>query len=249
MVLKSVIFDVDGTLADTEKDGHLWAFNHVFQQWNLPFRWSISLYRDLLKIPGGQERLTYYQTQHPERVSLSAAQIAEIHQIKTSLFIQRVWAGAIPLRFGVRSLVSECYERHIPVAIATTTQYANVEALLLTHFGPQWRKIFPVVVAGDHVAKKKPHPCVYHQCLQQLGVAPDEAVALEDSAVGLTAAQQAGIPTVVTMNIWTYHQRFTGALGVLTGLGTHKDPAFGRGPRHWGRYCVTPKLLEEWLTQ
>ncbi|MCL4494566.1 MAG: HAD-IA family hydrolase [Firmicutes bacterium] len=247
MTLKSVIFDVDGTLADTEKEGHLWAFNRAFQLWNLPFRWGVPLYRELLNISGGKERLAYYLAQHPEYHPLSNDEIREIYRLKTNLFMERVRAGVVALRPGVRSLIGQCYQEGIPVGIATTTNYDNVETLLLRHFGVQWKHMFPVVVAGDEVPIKKPDPAVYVRCLEQLGVSASEAIAVEDSAVGLKAATGARISTIVTMNTWTYHHTFLGALAILTSLGTTQTPAYGTGPDGWGRYRVTVDQLRAWL--
>ncbi len=246
MSLKSVIFDVDGTLADTETQGHLWAFNRVFQLWNLPFRWTPGVYRELLKISGGKERLAYYLTQHPKYRQLTPDEIREIYELKTHLFKDRVWSGAVPLRIGVHSLVVQCYEEGISLGISTTTHYDNVEALLSRHFGSQWTRMFRAIVAGDEVPKKKPDPAVYFRCLDQLGIKSHEALAIEDSQVGLKAALQAGIPTIVTMNTWTYHQRFTGARAILTDLGTSHTPSYGRGPRGWGRYQITVDQLRSW---
>ena len=246
MILKGVIFDVDGTLADTEKQGHLWAFNQAFQLWDLPFRWTSQEYGALLKISGGKERLAYYLTRHLEYPQLSSHDIREIYRIKTNLFKGRVRDGAVPLRPGVRSFIIQCQKEEIAVGIATTTHYDNVEALLLTHFGPKWDDLLGVIVAGDEVSKKKPDPSVYLDCLDRLGVTADEAVAIEDSAIGLKAALRAGIRSIVTMNPWTYHQSFTGAMAVLTDLGTVGKPSYGKGPRGWGRYRISVDELRSW---
>lgn len=224
--LKALIFDVDGTLADTE-EAHRCAFNEAFPELGLAWQWSKPTYAQLLLTTGGKERIAAYIQSLPlppaERQAL-AGRIEAIHRRKTLRYTDRVLSGAIPLRDGVERLIEEAEQAGLSLAIATTTTLANVEALLRVSLGAGAIDRFAVVGAGDHVARKKPAPDIYEYVLRQLDAAPAACAAIEDSANGLRAAKAAGLFTIVTPSYWTTAEDFSAADLVLPSLGSPERP-------------------------
>jgi beta-phosphoglucomutase-like phosphatase (HAD superfamily) len=249
MALKGLIFDVDGTLADTELEGHLWAFNRAFCDAGLVFQWDMPLYKILLEVAGGENRIRHYLAAAGDIPPLEDECIAELQRRKTLLFIERVKAGKIPWRSGVRRLIHEAVRSGIAVGIATTTHLANVHALLQTELGEQWPQWVNTIASGDLVSPQKPDPAVYHLALEQMALRPEEVIAFEDSAIGLSSAAAAGIATVVTANIWTAEQEFRGALAVLNGLGEPGQPAWGYTPEGKEEVVVDCSQLHRWLAR
>lgn len=219
--IRALIFDVDGTLADTERDGHRIAFNRAFAEAGLDWDWSASLYGDLLEIAGGKERIRFYIDQYcPDFKPPSDLDefIANLHATKTKYYQQLVAEGAIPLRPGVKRLLEEAREKGMRLAIATTAALPNVTALLKHTLGSESPSWFEVIAAGDIVPAKKPAPDVYQYVLRVMGLEASECLAIEDSYQGLTAACQAGLKTVVTVNDYTKDRDFSGAILVLNHL-------------------------------
>lgn len=222
--LRALIFDVDGTLAETERDGHRVAFNRAFAEAGLDWHWTVSLYGELLNVSGGKERIRFYLDRYrrdfepPQQLD---ALIAHLHASKTEHYRQLLSQGAIPLRPGVRRLIQEARDRGIRLAIATTSALPNALALLEQTLDPSW---FEVIAAGDIVPAKKPAPDIYHYVLHQMGLDSQQCLVFEDSYHGLQAATQAGLKTVVTVNDYTKHQDFAEALMVLSHLGEPKCP-------------------------
>lgn len=220
MTLVAVIFDVDGTLADTE-EAHRQAFNAAFQEFGLPWHWDVELYVELLAVAGGKERLTHYcRCVDPRRLMQadSAEFIARLHQRKTRIYERRVEMGEVPARPGVVRLIRELAENDVRVAIATTTSRANVEVLLATTLGDLPLDCFEVIGAGEQAAAKKPAPDIYHWVLKELQLTGTDCLAIEDSRNGVRAARAAGIPVLVTESAWTRRDDFTGAVAVLPDL-------------------------------
>jgi HAD superfamily hydrolase (TIGR01509 family) len=225
-MVAALLFDVDGTLADTE-EAHRKAFNGAFRAHGLNWNWDSELYSDLLRVSGGKERLhAYLITLHlgHDEYERIAALIPAIHATKTQLFTEIVNLGGLPLRAGVRRLIDEAHTAGVAVAIASTTTLDNVKALLTANLGDDALSRFDVIAAGDVVRHKKPAPDIYQLALQGLGVPAQRAVAIEDSEIGLRAAKAAGLFTIVTPSRWTATQNFAAADLVLSSLGDPDEP-------------------------
>ena len=220
-MLQALIFDVDGTLADTETM-HRHAFNAAFAKAGLNWHWSETIYTRLLDVAGGKERIAHYlKMSDPARACSHDAPglVDRVHAIKTRIYEGLTGGGALPLRPGVKRLIHEAHAAGMPMAIATTTTPANVDALLRTPFGADWRRFFVAVCDGASTAVKKPAPDVYHAALRGLGLPAYACIAFEDSENGLRAATAAGIPTIVTPTAYTALHSFADALLVLPHLG------------------------------
>ena len=219
MHLKALIFDVDGTLANTEQGGHLRAFNEAFKLLNMDWHWDDATYTNLLQVTGGKERIAHYMT--PLRGLLSKADIVKIHQLKTDIFVGYVAQGCVSIRTGIERLVDEALECGLRLAIATTTSLQNVEAILA---GGSMSSKFEVIGAGDVVKNKKPAGDIYQYVLDELKLSADECIVFEDSAVGFASASAVGLKTVVTLSEYTKASVFDGALVVVDHLGEKDTP-------------------------
>jgi beta-phosphoglucomutase-like phosphatase (HAD superfamily) len=220
--LTALIFDVDGTLADTE-DAHRTAFNLAFAEAGLDWQWDTALYTQLLEVSGGKERIAHYWDQvRGDIKSIEAGALADtvrrIHDLKTAFYEHMVQDGAVQLRPGVLRLITSAFDQGLQLAIATTTSPVNIAALLRMAIGDDWRHTFQIVEDGSTALRKKPHPQVYLQTLQRLQRPAAECLAFEDSSNGLVAATNAGLSTIVTPNAFTAHHDFARALRVLPSL-------------------------------
>jgi HAD superfamily hydrolase (TIGR01509 family) len=221
--LRGLLFDFDGTIAETERHGHRVAYNQAFAELGLAWTWDEALYGDLLRVAGGRERLRYYLARyHPERGDASTSELLEeIYRAKTRSF--EALAPDIPLRPGVKRLISEAHAAGVRIAIATTASLSGVEALLSRD--PALRQAIELIAAGDVVERKKPAPDIYEWALEGLGLAPEACVAIEDSNIGLRAALGAGLRTLVTVSDYTRGEDFSGAAAVLSSLGDDGEAA------------------------
>lgn len=221
MSLDALIFDVDGTLADTE-EVHRTAFNLAFERFGLGWQWSRTEYRALLNTTGGKERMAHYIAQltitPAERLDLTRL-LPEIHAQKTKFYSSVVKDGVLALRPGVLRLITEAQNAGCRLAIASTTTAMNIDALLQSAFGARGTDIFHVIACGDQVKSKKPAPDIYQLALHHLGVPAGHCVAFEDSANGLYAAVAADLWTVVTPTYWTEESDFGAAGLILPNLG------------------------------
>lgn len=220
MTLKAIIFDVDGTLADTE-DAHRIAFNKAFAENNLPWNWDVALYDKLLKVTGGKERIKYFVESFLTDFNKPADYegfVKNLHVVKTGHYTAMLRDGLIPLRPGIKQLIADARRAGLKLAISTTTSPENVAGLLEVGLGPDWASNFAANGCGDIVPHKKPAPDIYNWVLNELKLAPQDCIALEDSNNGLRSALAAGIKTYVTTNPYTHRQDFAGAAGVFKDL-------------------------------
>lgn len=220
MGIRAIIFDVDGTLAETE-EGHRKAFNEAFAHAGLPWHWDVALYDRLLAVAGGKERIRYFVDDFLagyERPADFDGFVRRLHADKTRHYTTMVRNGQVPLRPGIQALIERAHRGGLALAVATTTAPDNVAALLETHLGAHWQTMFGALGCGDIVPQKKPAPDVYLWVLDKLGLRADECIALEDSAIGLRASRAAGLRTFITHNAYTERQDFTGAAAVLPDL-------------------------------
>ena len=208
-MIDTLIFDVDGTLAETE-EVHRLAFNRAFADFGLPWVWDEALYRDLLAVTGGKERIAHYVSRDRDDGPVAPEILAGLHRRKTEIYTGMVAAGEIALRPGMADFLARARERGLTLAIATTTTPANVEALLLATLGADWRGVFPVVAAGDMVSRKKPAPDVYVLALEMLRKPAENCVAIEDSRNGVHSALAAGLHVIAVRSAFS-DSDFTGA--------------------------------------
>ncbi|MBI4899226.1 MAG: HAD-IA family hydrolase [Actinobacteria bacterium] len=231
--MPALIFDCDGVLADTERDGHLPAFNAAFAEFGLPISWGDAKYAEQLKIGGGKERIASEFT--PALVSEAglspdpeeqAALIKRVHARKTELFTERVEAGMLPARPGITRLIGEALDAGWTVAVASTSAEKSVRAVLLNAMGERWYEQVHVF-AGDIVPRKKPAPDIYLKVLADLALDPADCVVVEDSGIGVDAAASAGLTVLVTVSSYTAADDFSRAAVVLPSLGDPGRPFAG----------------------
>lgn len=229
MSIEALVFDVDGTLADTE-EVHRMAFNLAFEQLGLGRHWSQAEYRALLAVTGGKERMKAYIDSLPLGASEKKRlheRVPAIHAAKTQHYTDIARRGGIELRTGVLRFLEEAQDAGLRLAIASTTTAVNIDALLQATLGPRGLTMFDVIACGDQVRAKKPASDIYLLALETLGVPPERAIAIEDSPNGLRSALGAGLWTLVTPTFWTDGSDFSGAGLVLPSLGDPGQPLAG----------------------
>lgn len=220
MTIKAIIFDVDGTLADTE-DAHRISFNKAFAENGLDWNWDAALYDKLLKVTGGKERIKYFVSDFlgsytkPENFDDF---VKHLHKVKTAHYTAMLAEGKIPLRPGIKRIMDDARAAGIKLAIATTTSPENVAGLLEVGLGKDWASYFAANGCGDIVPHKKPAPDIYFWVLERLQLGAADCIALEDSENGLCSSLAAGIKTYITTNRYTRGQDFTGAAAVFDDL-------------------------------
>ena len=239
--LKALIFDVDGTLAETE-EAHRQAFNTAFSRAGKNWHWTPMVYRGLLRVAGGKERIAHWcETQN---VSIGEREIAELHSVKTRAYADLL-ANGLPLRRGIKRLINEALEARLLLAIATTTTPANIDALLAPHFGADWKTRFQSIKAGNSVPNKKPAADVYVAALEELNINGSEAIAFEDSRIGVASANAAGIPVVATPSHFWDEDDFSAADVVLEDLG-ERDAAWRNAHEQFEQRYLDLPGLQAW---
>lgn len=245
--LTTLLFDVDGTLAETE-EVHRESFNEAFRNAGLDWHWSVETYGDLLAVTGGKERIRHFIETRLDgfdpRDDLDAF-IARLHADKTDIYTRTVSTGGVPMRPGVRRLLEQARAAGLRLGIATTTTPANVTALLRHSLAGDAEQWFEVIAAGGVVPAKKPAPDIYFHAMRELGVTPGECLAFEDSHNGLRSALDAGVETLVTVSQYTADQDFDGALLVLDNLGEPDRPFRVLAGDADDYTCVTVEQLVE----
>lgn len=247
MPLEALIFDVDGTLAETEET-HRRALNETFAAYRLPWAWDQLTYRRLLRVMGGKERILHFiEHDRPEGAEHGRDKLLEIHAAKNRRYAELVAQGSVSLRPGVERLIREARRASVRLAIATTTSRPNVEALLTHTMGADGPKLFEVFAAGDEVAKKKPAPDIYLLALERLGLPAAHAIAIEDTIYGLRSARLAGLKCLATPSFYTDDQDFSAAAAVFDQLGEPDRPARCLSGRCAGTTLVTIDFLRSLL--
>ena len=246
--LKALLFDVDGTLANTEANGHRVAFNKAFSEAGLDWEWGIPLYGQLLAVTGGKERIKYYVNDFLDDFTIDQDLTdfaAQLHQRKTHFYLQMLQQGDIPLRPGVERLIREARESGLRMGIATTTTPANVTYLLSSTLGEESLEWFEVIAAGDIVPAKKPAPDIFEYAMREMAITPDETLAFEDSANGFKSSTGAGLKTLVTINSYTQDDDFPGASIVLDKMGDADDPFTVLSGDAYSHTYVTVDMLRD----
>ena len=224
--MPTLIFDCDGVLADTERDGHRVAFNQAFREFGLPIEWSEDRYAEKLQIAGGKERMASEMTPQfvaahglPADPEGQAAELARWHRRKTEIYTQMVADGKLPPRPGVHRIIAEAQDAGWPLGVASTSAEPSVRAILEQAAGPERAARFDLLLAGDVVPSKKPAPDIYLLALERLRVEPAEVLVIEDSRNGVVAADGAGLRCVMTVNGYTEDEANDEAILVVTSLG------------------------------
>jgi HAD superfamily hydrolase (TIGR01509 family) len=252
-VVSALIFDCDGVLADTERYGHLPAFNATFAEFGLPVEWSPEEYGRLLRIAGGKERMAtlltpaFVAAAHlPTEHDAQAVEVARWHARKTAIYTEMVAQGRMPARPGIRRIIGAAQDAGWTLAVCSTSAEASVRAILDHAIGPERAARFDLVLAGDVVANKKPAPDIYRLALERSGVPPASALVIEDSRIGLLAATGAGLRCVVTVNGYTQDEDMSEAVLVVTSLGDPGEAVAtvlaNRSAAHPGDWLTLPDL-------
>jgi len=219
--MEALIFDCDGVLVDTERDGHRVAFNMAFAEKGIDVEWSIEEYQKLLKVAGGKERMMYYfdgkgwPSQFDDRVQF----ILDLHQRKTQFFMQLIESGILPLRPGIKRIVDGAIASNLKLAVCSTSNEKSVRLIVELLLGKERSDNFQAILSGDVVSRKKPDPEIYNLCIEKLSINPKNCVVVEDSRNGLIAAKAANFNCLITTNEYTANEDFTEADKLVDELG------------------------------
>ena len=219
--MEALIFDCDGVLVDTERDGHRVAFNQAFAQKGIEVSWSVAEYKELVRIAGGKERMKHYFDQNgwPEQYPDKEQLIIDLHKLKTSLFMNLISSGSLPLRPGIQRIVDEAIANNVKLAVCSTSNEKSVNLIVEKLLGAKRRARFEGIFAGDIVSMKKPDPEIYKLCASNLKLKPQNCFVVEDSRNGLLAAKGAGFNCLITTNDYSKEEGFWEADMVVDELG------------------------------
>ena len=219
--MEALIFDCDGVLVDTERDGHRIAFNMAFADRGIDVEWSVEAYKKLLKVAGGKERMKFYFEENgwPAQFEDRDELIISLHKRKTHFFMQLIESGALPLRPGIKRLVDEAIAQNIKLAVCSTSNEKSVRLIVELLLGKQRESNFQAILAGDIVTRKKPDPEIYNLCVEKLNINPRECMVIEDSRNGLMAAKAADFNCLITTNGYTADENFAEADIIVNELG------------------------------
>ena len=248
--LEAVIFDQDGVIADTERDGHRVAFNRAFKEFGFDFQWEVEDYGRLLKVGGGKERFRKYleQTGRSKGIDDVDALVKDVHKKKTELFMDIIGSGEIGLRPGVARIVKSCHDSGTKLAVCSTANERAVNTLVKTLLGEEVYSWFDTILAGDVVTKKKPDPEIYRLATEKLSLTPENCVVIEDSRNGLLAAKGAGMKCLVTVNDYTRNEDFSEADLVVSSLGDaggEKTEVLSAAKETCVKDCVTLDVIRQ----
>ena len=223
--MEALIFDCDGVLVDTERDGHRIAFNMAFADRGIDVVWSVEEYKSLLKVAGGKERMKYYFDEHgwPDRFADQAELIISLHKQKTQFFMQLIESGDLPLRPGIKRIVDEAIANKLKLAVCSTSNEKSVRLIVELLLGTERAGKFEAILAGDIVSRKKPDPEIYNLCIDKLNLNPQECMVIEDSRNGLLAAKSANFNCLITTNAYTVDENFAEADILVSELGDEPD--------------------------
>ena len=218
--IQALFFDMDGVIIDTERDGHRIAFNEAFSQFGYDFQWDEHLYHRLLQVAGGKERMRHYFKEENLLAHLTDQEMSDhlidLHQRKTSIFLEMVEAGRLPLRPGIKRFMQEAMDSGVQICLCTTSTENSARTVVSTML-PEIT--FAHILAGDMVTRKKPDPEIYNLALQKTGLAPESCIVIEDSAIGVQAGKAAGIKVIATTNGYTENEDLSSADIIVTTLG------------------------------
>lgn len=223
--MEALIFDCDGVLVDTERDGHRIAFNMAFADRGIDVVWSVEEYKSLLQVAGGKERMKYYFDEHgwPDRFADQAELIISLHKQKTQFFMQLIESGDLPLRPGIKRIVDEAIANKLKLAVCSTSNEKSVRLIVELLLGTERAGKFEAILAGDIVSRKKPDPEIYNLCIDKLNLNPQECMVIEDSRNGLLAAKSANFNCLITTNAYTVDENFAEADILVSELGDEPD--------------------------
>ncbi len=218
--IQALFFDMDGVIIDTERDGHRSAFNEAFTRFGYDFHWDEQRYHRLLQVAGGKERMRHYFRQENLLTHLSdqemTAHLSELHRCKTSIFLEMIEAGRLPLRPGIKRFMKEALDRGLQICLCTTSTEKSARTVVNTML-PDID--FAHILAGDVVTRKKPDPEIYRLALQRTGLTPASCIVIEDSAIGVQAGKGAGLKVIATTNGYTENEDISPADIIVTALG------------------------------
>jgi HAD superfamily hydrolase (TIGR01509 family) len=222
MKLQALLFDCDGVLAETERDGHRVAYNSAMKELGIPSEWSEQEYSELVLVSGGKERLNYYFRKYPKKFPshvFTRELIQEIYSKKTEIFKNMIKEGILPTRSGIARILDEAHKKGVLLFVCSTSHKESVSTLLHYNYGDYYLGLFTELFCGDIVLHKKPAPDIYNLVKEKYNLVPEYCFVVEDSRNGLLAAKGAGMFCIITQSFYTFKENFGEADIVVSCLG------------------------------